>query len=122
MNHYIHSVPGRLRIKIPSIKYQPGDLQSINNLIEGLQGVNDIKANEVTGSIVVNYDPETTVPEQILTILKENDFIGELERPKRNHLQDGLSKSVEAMGKALFGWAVGKALENTGLSFLAVFV
>jgi hypothetical protein len=122
VSYYLHNVPGRLRIKIPNIKRRTKKVQSIIDLIKGLEGVVDISANEVTGSVVINYDTEIIDTDDILTTLKENNYIDEIKNPKRDHIQDGLSRSGEAMGKALFGWALGRMLENTGLSFLAVLV
>ena len=78
MDHYIHNVPGRLRVKIPSIKKRPKQGWDIHNDLDTVHGIDQITVNNVTGSIVVNYDPDIIAVEKILSILKEKQYIKEI--------------------------------------------
>ena len=54
----VHQVPGRIRMKIPSAKGNPEQLQSYKEVLSLLPGVEDIELNPVTGSIILKYDPD----------------------------------------------------------------
>ena len=51
-----HSVPGRIRMKIPTAVEDPAVLEHYQHLFAKLPGVSDIKINPLTGSVVVHYD------------------------------------------------------------------
>ncbi len=123
MTYDMHSVPGRLRVKIPTIKRHPEKAIAIRALLEDLEGMESIRANTVTGSIVLKYEPGRSLRERILSILQENGFFDVSGAVNRDDsVFESTSKTGRALTKALCGWAVGHALEGTGLSFLAAFI
>ena len=52
-----HQVPGRIRIKIPSAKGNPEQLEAYKATLSLLPGIERIDVNPDTGSIVLRYDP-----------------------------------------------------------------
>ncbi|MBL6614183.1 MAG: hypothetical protein ISP45_09245 [Reyranella sp.] len=54
----VHQVPGRIRMKIPSAKGNPEQLQAYKEVLSLIPGVEDIELNPVTGSVVLKYDPD----------------------------------------------------------------
>jgi hypothetical protein len=126
MNYYMHHVPGRLRIKIPHIKGTPSKDPEIRELLDKLEGVEKISVNIVTGSVVFYYDADRIQPWQILSALEELKYIdgtNQIQHPGPHYsTPPSGGHAGEALGKVLFGWAVGKALEGTGLSFLTAFI
>ena len=54
----VHQVPGRIRMKIPSAKGRPEELQSYKEVLSLIPGVEDVDINAVTGSVVLKYDPD----------------------------------------------------------------
>ncbi len=123
MTYYMHSIPGRLRLKIPAIRRNPEEAKAIQALLKGLEGMESIRANTITGSLVVKYEPGRSLKERILAILKENGYFDETRAIDMDHfLIENTSKAGRALSKAFCGWAMGRALEGTSLSFLAVFI
>ncbi len=123
MTVLVHHVPGRLRIKIDELKHQEHQAKKIRNLFHGLYGIDKSSVNTLTGSVVLYYDPSVFSADQLLNILKYNHVIdsGEgiiFEKP----MSEPSNKIGMALGKAVLSWAVGKALERSGLGFLAVFI
>ena len=123
MGCYVHNVPGRLRVKSGDLKNKSRDARSIKKLFSSLYGIDEVRSNALTGSIVIHYDPDVYSSDQILNILRYNEIIGSnqpvvYEKP----IDQQSTKAGEALGKAVFSWAVGKALENSGLGFLAAFI
>lgn len=56
--HVAHSVPGRIRLRIPKMKNRPGVSQSICRMAAKLDGVTRAEPNSTTGSMVIHYDPQ----------------------------------------------------------------
>lgn len=123
MRYYMHHVPGRLRVKIPQIRYRPHTAQAAIMLLSGIDGVDEVKANTVTGSLVVHYDPDTIRPEHVVDLLKGQGYLDETQAvAKQINLPKTASKAGERLGRAVVGWAVGRVLEAGGMSFLAALI
>jgi hypothetical protein len=123
MNYYIHNVPGRLRIKIPVIRHNPANGLAVQALLMPLEGVERIQLSGLTGSVVINYDPQVIDPQALIDLLARNGYFDESKviSPEA-HIQAAASKAGVKIGRAVFGWAVGKALEGSGFSLLAVLI
>lgn len=72
MIYPVHHIPGRLRIKSPLIKGNPRAADSLRIRIGTIAGVGRIDMNPLTGSIVIEYCPETVTG---LGILQQLDGI-----------------------------------------------
>jgi hypothetical protein len=86
-------------------------------------GIQDVKIKTLTGSVVVNYDPGLLDQTRILLALEASGHFD----PTRaiscdTQLQAASSKVAQKCGRAVFGWAVGRALEANGLGLLAAFI
>ena len=66
----VHHVPGRIRIRILSIKGSPEGAARVATSIKALRGVIEVAANAVTGSVVVNYDARVARLEAIMSVLQ----------------------------------------------------
>lgn len=123
MDYYCHSIPGRLRIKTPIIRRNPVQIEKVRNLLQSVPGVTVFDINALTGSIKINYDDCTTNPETILSILQQNGYYrGDRTESLDYPIEAAFSSVGTAVGKALLGALVGKAFENSTLSFLAMLV
>jgi copper chaperone CopZ len=56
MAHYIHHVPGRLRVNTPTLKKNESRARQLKSHLEGMNGVLQAEASIVTGSVVIKYD------------------------------------------------------------------
>lgn len=122
MTDYIHSIPGRLRVGISKIKSKPATAEALQDFLGRLHGIDTLSINPLTGRVLITYSPEIIGSEKILEVLRKKGFL-EGETPGGPANRTSLkSRTRQAVGKALFGWAVGRALEGTGLSFLAAFI
>ena len=54
----IHQVPGRIRMKVPSAKGKPEQLEAYKEVLSLIPGVEGIDVNPVTGSIILKYDAD----------------------------------------------------------------
>ena len=72
---YVHALNGRLRIKIPEIKGNPLRAQEIENQFNLMTGMQQVSANQVTGSLLFIYDPHLLKHEEICAVLKELGYL-----------------------------------------------
>jgi cation transport ATPase len=123
MSYYVHNVPGRLRVKTPTLRSMAGGEERVSEFFDHLEGVERVSVNSLTGSVVVHYDPEVLESEEILEVLKRRGHFDEsMAFRNQGYQEQAISKTAQTVGKVLVGWAVGKALENSGLSFLTALI
>ena len=123
MRCYVHNVPGRLRVKIPLIKYRPYTAQKAQKLLSGIDGIDNSTVNTVTGSLVVHYNPDIVQPDQLMALFEEHGYMDASQAvPNERNLPKAASKAGERLGRAVLGWAIGRILEANGMSFLAALI
>jgi copper chaperone CopZ len=122
MKYYVHHTPGRLRIRIPSIRNNPVKADHVKSLLN-VGGTEKIKVNPMTGSVVATYDPDAVSGQHLLRILKENGFYSE-DRTITidDQLQQASYTAAHKFRRAFFSWAVGRVLEANGLSLIAALI
>lgn len=123
MQSYYHCVPGRMRVKIPALKFQPAHGEEVKSSLEGIDGIKAVTFTPLTGSVVVLFDQDRIGPEKISGHLKDVGlFDPSLVISSDEHIQDAVSRAGLRIGKVAVGWALGKALEANGLSLLAALI
>jgi len=53
-----HQVPGRIRMKVPSLKTNPELAEQIKQTFSAIPGIEQVKINPTTGSVVLHYDQD----------------------------------------------------------------
>jgi Heavy metal associated domain 2 len=66
VSHYIHRVPGRIRVQIPTIRRNVAVAEEAKGFLESISGITFVKANVLTGSLLIRYDDMLTSAEAIL--------------------------------------------------------
>lgn len=122
MEYYVHHVPGRLRVRLPEIRRNARKAADVKRLLD-IHGVDHLKINHLTGSIVVTFDSSLISAEQLLKILQDN---GLYDSARAISCDDKIlrasNKAASKFGRAAFGYAVSKALEAGGFSILAALI
>lgn len=59
----MHHIPGRLRLKGPSLRGDAAGLVAMRRLLLATDGVTAVVPNVITGSILINYDIAILPPE-----------------------------------------------------------
>lgn len=123
MPDYYHCVPGRMRVKSQTLKSHPSGGSEARRLLQGLDGVADVRFTALTGSLVVLFDPARIGPEQICGCLSD---LGLFDPAPAAFSSDPVQSMVTGaglrIGKAAAGWALGKVLQANGLSLLAALI
>ena len=123
MGYYLHVVPGRMRIKIPLIKGDELKAQQIESILKDLEGVQKVIAQVLTGSVVVHYQSDVITSSEILKVLKQAGYFDESKVITNDqYIQNAVTKAGESLGRALFGLAIERTLQGSGLSLLAALI
>lgn len=102
----VHSISGRLRLNIPSMKEIPKAWQvdsfAVTQLIEAIPGVKEATYSYVTGSAIILYDPNRIDEEKIIKSLKSMiRIVGahktQLENTKIEELDETVRKMKEVI-------------------------
>jgi hypothetical protein len=75
MAHYIHHVPGRLRVNTPALKKNEPRARQLKSYLEGMNGVLQAETSIVTGSVVIRYDRCLVSSTSILNSLHDLGYI-----------------------------------------------
>jgi len=123
MNYYVHNVPGRLRVKTPLAKKNPGAAAEIKSLLESTLGVDSTAVNTLTGSVVIKYDYAAVKSDDILALLHRKGYF-DIEKAKTNdhYVEEAVSKAGSVIGKAIISIALDKMFEGSALSLLTVLI
>ena len=122
MEYYVHHLSGRMRVRIPAIRKDPRYASEIRDMLN-IYGVDNITVNHLSGSVVVIFDTGLLSREQLFALLRgrgcrhcspTGTFDGKLQRAP--------AMSATKVGRAMISYAVGKALEASGLSLLAALI
>lgn len=121
MSYYVHSVPGRLRVKSPVVKEDPGSAEDIQRLLQKVAGVDSTAVRPLTGSVIINYDTRAVDSGTILDVLKHRGYLDASKiEGREDYLEAAAAKAGGVIGKALLSFFLGKALEGSPLWLLTV--
>jgi len=74
---YLHSLEGRLRIKIPRIKGAASQAQEVERQLRQSLGVEYVSANPITGNVLILYDSGLTTQDDILSSLEGLGYLSQ---------------------------------------------
>jgi copper chaperone CopZ len=108
---YVHTLDGRLRIKSAAVKGAPEKARAIEKTLKNWEGVTQVTANPVTGSVLVHYDSQGVTQHELLQALES---FGCLQQGKRH--AHAATESVLAAQDG-FGHGILKTIVLSTLEF-----
>jgi hypothetical protein len=122
MSHYVHHVPGRIRIKTPHLKRNRSRAAEVQALLDAHEGIISREINILTGSVVIGYDKEITSAEQIMAAMKDNHHLANEARINKVASNGKTAHTVSTVGdnlaKVVVGFVVEKALERSATALI----
>lgn len=122
MKHYIHQVPGRLRIKSPILKnekYHP----EVRDLLSILKGIEASDINPTTGSVTILYDPAKVQGEEIERAFQRSGYFDRSQALTNDqYIHNLVTKAGRIMSRVLLGSVANVVLEGSSLAFLTVLI
>ena len=128
---FIHQTYGRMRVRVATLKGNLPFCRILMSDIAALPGVRHVSANDVTGSIVVRYDPRNLPSATILRVFKRHkllhNVIGFPHAPGRPQQlariygvqsNDWVSETVSLASRVIIKSLVEAALKKSGQMIL----
>ena len=113
LSSYSHAIPGRLRIKIPQVKDSQEHGQKVERVLRRIGGVNSVRANPLTGNVLVLFDSDSLTHKDVVDILVMQGYLkrksNDSRRPQRRSL-DQIFRP-EYVGKAVADVVLQTAVE-----------
>ena len=78
---YLHAISGRIRIKIATVRGAAEEARRLEDQLAVHTGVLLVRANPVTGNVLIHYDPTATREREIIRALRR---LGWLKRGQGN--------------------------------------
>ena len=110
---YSHVTPGRLRIKIPKVKDSQADAQRVERVLRRINGVKSVRANPLTGNVLVLFDSDALTHKDVVDILVQQGYLKRKSNDSR-HSQRASLKQIfrpEYVGKAVADVVLQTAVE-----------
>jgi hypothetical protein len=105
---YVHSLTGRLRIKLAKIKRASREALEVELRLQQISGVDEVFANPLTGNVLILYSSRLIAEGEITAALREWGYLsraaGESDSPDPGLSMASLAKSLTSglMEAALF--------------------
>jgi copper chaperone CopZ len=123
MSDYIHSVPGRLRVRITTIRENPLIGDQIKELLTNIWGITSVSVRSTTGSVIVTYEPEILQANRILDFLADHFHLEVTKHAAINPpRQTALYRAAEVIIREALSLAAGKVLNGSYISILTTFL
>jgi copper chaperone CopZ len=74
---YIHALNGRLRIKVAEVKGSPIKALEVEGQLRRIDGIDHVRANPITGNVLVLYDPARIEQFEIFGALQRLGYLRE---------------------------------------------
>ncbi len=123
MSCYVHSVPGRLRVRLYNVRKNPGAAEKIKNCLLDIRGIRSVDVSTLTGSVTINYDANVLSASDLLAFLNGQGFLDLTETPAANrNNEETYDKITNAAAKALVGLAIDRAFAGSPLGVISAFI
>lgn len=122
-NRYIHHIPGRLRVRVGALKGNPCAAHKVATMLREVEGVGQVEANTLTGSVLIHYDHQTTSGTQLLALLCSHGHLQTavtVRTPQRARVEQQFAeKAVKKLAQVAVGYVVESALERAAFALIA---
>ena len=113
-----HSLPGRERFFIPSIKSFPAKKDVVEKEMSKLQGVKKVEASHITGSALITYDEKVISPSLLAAgLIKLLDLEKEILKPPRSIIRNEFNHILNTADRVIYEKTLSSFDLSTIISF-----
>ncbi len=113
---YYHAMPGRLRVRVTHLKNRPKIAKSLEVLMMSEPGVTHVRANHVTGNVLVVFDERMTYHKAVLAALANlghHPLICKKDEDCSEAEADAICELGVSLGKQIAKAAIKRALTGS---------
>jgi len=119
MTHFVHHVPGRMRVKTPALKRNEARGRMVKGYLDTMEGVSSAEVNTVTGSIVIKYDHAVV---QGTTILNSLHGMGLVMHPSHPAVFTGGVSYGQKMSDTVMNKLFETVIEKSAIALIAAII
>jgi hypothetical protein len=116
----LHALDGRLRLKIAEVKGSPQKASEIESQLRGVDGIEQVKANPTTGSVLIIYNSDQVKRHDLYAMVQTFDQL--LQMSKLWNAPKDTARRQGGFGKELARTVVRSALEFALQRWLHAFI
>lgn len=75
MSHYVHHVPGRLRVRSKALRCDSTKVRALAQELRELSGVYEVGHNNCNGSLTITYDPASDAGDWLFETLRKSGCV-----------------------------------------------
>jgi hypothetical protein len=122
-DHYLHHLPGRLRVRNPILKRNSQKAGEVQLFLEGTRGVNLVRLNPVTGSVTIHYTPTEIDGSALIESMTDAGYVRpDLALASERNLDQAMGKAGRALARVAAGVVLDALLADSPLGLIAVIV
>lgn len=109
VGYLIHTAPGRYRLKIPAKRHDMAFFENLEDEFGGIAGVETVRLNTVTASVLIEYERDDDLRDQLMSRLSSSEHFELVEEPMPVAIWQDASnrlKSIDAFLKDSSGGQV----------------
>jgi len=106
---YIHTLEGRLRIKVVEVKGSSVKALELEELIRKCDAIRYVKANPITGNVLIFYKPDAISQEEIVGALQGLGYLRASVSTRT--MMRGTIERLDGLSNALLNTVVRSAME-----------
>jgi copper chaperone CopZ len=104
----VHHVPGRLRFRSAALKGDARVGEVARARLSRIDGVTSVAANPITGSLLVEYNPATLAPADVVDALANHGYVAAAEEQSL----EGGGGWADRLANAVGGWIIDVLAER----------
>ena len=74
LTHVVHSIPGRVRLRIPSLEEHPHLIDPLIAMLRDQEGTTDVSINTWCSSVTIHYDPSVWSGDRLCQFLQQQRY------------------------------------------------
>ena len=110
-----HHLPGRLRLRSALFKGNARASEEAQRHLAEITGVRSARANPLTGSVLLEYDPEVIPPAKLLDVLATHGYVLGAGEPET----EGGPGWADKLTTAVKDWVVNALAERLALAVIS---
>lgn len=118
INGYYHATRGRLRVRVTNLKNRTDHARSLEVLMMSEPGVKHVRANPVTGNVLVCFEEQTTYHRAVLESLAALGHLPQVCEIVDDPEAEAACDLAIELGKQLAKGAIKRALIGSPMLFL----
>ena len=117
---YCHKTPGRLRVRVTNVRNNRESAKSLEVLLVSQTGISHVRANHVTGNVLIHFDSKLKTHD---TVLKSLEDLGHVPHFSNKELEPDQSMEMFSdiginIGKNLAKIALKQALRGSAAGII----